>query len=179
MTKLVVGDSTGNSVLISGIAVLYMNYVFEVKAGCCLKLENCRLHKYSQSFEINHHRNINKAANIRDGINLLIQRFINSESRQQFQTFKDPNVNGRKIHLWSETIFQQYTFGLCQWIGKKKNNQWVDFNAQTNHCDYVRRIKVNKAMHNRRLHRKNRGRFIKLEKENINQLKWYADNKKR
>jgi hypothetical protein len=36
-----------------------MNYVHEVKAGCCLQLTGCTLHKYHlNSFEINHYGSI-------------------------------------------------------------------------------------------------------------------------
>ena len=37
-----------------------MNYYCEVKAGRCLKLDFCRVHKYGRSFEINRFGKIEK-----------------------------------------------------------------------------------------------------------------------
>lgn len=73
MTKLIVGDHTGNYFGKKGIAVIYMNYYLEVKAECCLKLDRCRIFKFNNSFEINHHSRLT-LDNIKPGIYFIISK---------------------------------------------------------------------------------------------------------
>lgn len=51
-----------------------MNYYYEVKAGCCLRLSRCRVCKYRGSYEITNNSRVT-LRNVQPGIFFVKKRF--------------------------------------------------------------------------------------------------------